>query len=88
VNETGYGIPVCHWLKCVLVTGSSGPAFCDEEGIVLASHDMNYSLHGILGDLLSNHPTLFLADVKTRADIEENMMCTTFSVVARVLRLW
>ena len=32
---------------------------------------MNESLHDVLGDLLDEHPSLFLADVKTRTDIEE-----------------
>jgi hypothetical protein len=32
---------------------------------------MNNSLYNILGELLGEHPTLFLADVKTRVDIEE-----------------
>jgi hypothetical protein len=76
VNTTGSGIPVRRWLKRVLVANQqlgrhSGPAFCDEDGVVLTTRDMNESLYDILGDLLSEHPSLFLADVKTRSDIEE-----------------
>jgi hypothetical protein len=76
VNETQSGIPVRRWLKRILGANrmcgrSSGPAFCDEDGVVLTSRDMNVCLHEILGELLVEHPTMFLADVKTRADIEE-----------------
>jgi hypothetical protein len=50
-----------------------GPALCDEEGIVLTSCDMNELLHsGLLGELLVEHPTLFLADIKkAKSDIKE-----------------
>ena len=76
VNITGSGIPVRRWLKRVLVANRqagrvSGPAFCDEAGVVLTSRDMNESLYDILGDLLGEHPSLFLADVKTRSEVEE-----------------
>jgi hypothetical protein len=76
VNVTGSGIPVRRWLKRVLAANrmcgrTTGPAFCNEEGVVLTSRDMNESLHEILGELLGEHPSLFLADVKTRADVEE-----------------
>jgi hypothetical protein len=76
VNTAGSEIPVRRWLKRVLVANQqlgrhSGPAFCDEDGVVLTSRDMNESPHEILGDLLSEHPSLFLADVMTRSDVEE-----------------
>jgi hypothetical protein len=32
---------------------------------------MNESPYNVLGDLLSEHPSLFLADVMTRSDVEE-----------------
>jgi hypothetical protein len=80
VNVTQSGIPVRRWLKQILgankmwcdhVTG--GPAFCDEDGIVLTSRVMNECLHEeSLGELLNEHPTMFcLADIKTRTDVEE-----------------
>jgi hypothetical protein len=75
-NTAGSGIPVRRWLKRVLVANQqlgrcSGPAFCDEDGVVLTSRDMNESPFDILGDLLSEHPSLFLADVMTQLDIKE-----------------
>jgi hypothetical protein len=76
VNVTQSGIPVRRWLKRVLGANimcgwSSGPAFCDKGGVVLTSRDMNGCLHETLGELLVEHPTMFLADVRTRSDIEE-----------------
>jgi hypothetical protein len=41
----------------------AGPVFCDEDDMPLTSRDMNASLqHDILGDLLTEHPSLFLAE--------------------------
>jgi hypothetical protein len=76
VNTTGLGIPVQRWMKQVLAAHTLqgrlyGPVFCDKEGVVLTSRDMNVSLHDVLGKLLGKHPTLFLADVKSRCNVEE-----------------
>jgi hypothetical protein len=76
VNETQSGIPARRWLKRVLGANrmcgqSSGPAFCNKDGGVLTSRDMNACLHETLGELLVEHPIMFLADVRTRANIEE-----------------
>jgi hypothetical protein len=74
VNVTQSGIPVRRWMKRILGANkmcrrSSGPAFCDEENVVLRSYDMNICLYELLCELLSEHPTMFLADIKTRADV-------------------
>jgi hypothetical protein len=76
ISITQSGIPVRHCLKRVLATNrmcgrTKGLTFCDKEGIVLISRDMNTCLHDVPGELLMEHPTLFLADIKSRSDIEE-----------------
>jgi hypothetical protein len=76
VKLTQSGIPDLRWLKQILGANklcgrTSGPAFCGEEGIVLTRRDMNECLHEILGELLIEHPTMFLADIQSRADVEE-----------------
>jgi hypothetical protein len=46
--------------------------FCGEEGIMLTCQNRNELLYNILGELLGEHPSLFLADAKkSRADVEE-----------------
>lgn len=75
-SVTGSGLKVRQWMKRLLVTNqlagrTSGPAFCDDQGIVLRSRDMNAVLHELLGEIFVEHPALFQADIKTQEDIED-----------------
>lgn len=75
-NETKSGIQMRTWIRRTLAANhkanrTSGPAFCDENGRVLRTSDMNEMLHDALGEVFDRHPTLFLADIKSRKDIEE-----------------
>jgi hypothetical protein len=76
VNMTKSGIQVRRWLCQTLAANYaklrvSGPGFCDEKGIVLTTRIMNEMLHEVLKEERVEHPTLFLADIMTPADIEE-----------------
>jgi hypothetical protein len=76
VNETKSGIQVRRWMRRTLAANYangrvSGPAFCDEKGVVLSTRVMNGMLHEVLEEVRVEHPTLFLADITSRADIEE-----------------
>jgi hypothetical protein len=50
---------------------ASGPAFCDEKGVVVSTRGMNDVLHEVLDEVRVEHPTLFLADITSRSEIEE-----------------
>jgi hypothetical protein len=50
---------------------TTGPAFCDDTGVVLKSSDMNAILHEILGEIFMEHPALFQADIESVSDIED-----------------
>jgi hypothetical protein len=76
VNETKSGIQVRRWLRRTLAANFAegrvtGPAFCDEKGIVLTTRVMNEMFHEMLEEIRVEHKTLFLGDILSRADIEE-----------------
>jgi hypothetical protein len=76
VNVTKSGIQVRRWVRRTIASNfsnnrMSGPAFCDEKGVVLTTRAMNDLLHEVLEEIRGEHPTLFLADITSRSDIEE-----------------
>jgi hypothetical protein len=77
VNVTKSGIlQVRRWIRRTLAVNFtndrvSGPAFCDAKGQVLTTKVMNDILHDILDEVRLEHPTLFLADITSRSDIED-----------------
>jgi hypothetical protein len=76
VNVTKSGIQVRRWIRRTLAVNFandrvSGPALCDAKGQVLTTKVMNDILHDILDEVRLEHPTLFLADITSRADIED-----------------
>jgi hypothetical protein len=76
VNETNSGIQVRRWLRRTVAANYAegrvtGPAFCDEKGVVLTTRNMNGMLHEMLEEIRVEHKTLFLGDILSRADIEE-----------------
>jgi hypothetical protein len=48
-----------------------GPAFCDEDGVVLKLSDMDKIFHKLLGDIFDKHPGYFQSDVKSIVHIED-----------------
>ena len=48
-----------------------GPAFCDNNGVVLKSRDMNVNFHELLGENFVEHPANFQADIHDVADVED-----------------
>jgi hypothetical protein len=75
-NETKSGIQVRRWLRRSIAANYaegrvSGPAICDEQGVVLSTRVMNEMLHEMLEEIRVEHKTLFLADIVSRGDIEE-----------------
>ena len=76
VNETKSGIQVRRWLRQTLAANFeegqvTGPALCDEKGVVLTTLVMNGMFHEMLEEIRVEHKTLFLEDMLSRADIEE-----------------
>jgi hypothetical protein len=76
VNVTKSGVQVRRWIRRTLAANHangrvSGPAFCNEKGVVLTTQIMNGMLHEILDEIREEHPSLFLADITSRADIED-----------------
>jgi len=76
VNQTKSGIQVRRWLRRTIAANYaegrvSGPALCDERGVVLTTRTMNEMLHEMLEEIRGEHKTLFLGDIVSRADIEE-----------------
>ena len=75
-SETRSGIKVRRWVQRLIAVNQvrgrvAGPAFCDEEGVVLRSRDMNEVLHELLGEIFVEHPGLFQSDIECQADIED-----------------
>jgi hypothetical protein len=73
---TRSGINVRRWVQRVIAVNQvcgrvTGPAFCDEEGVVLKSKDMNVILHELLGEIFVEHPGLFQSDIEHQSDIED-----------------
>jgi hypothetical protein len=54
--------------ECDRVTG---PALCDDNGVVLKSRDMNEILHDLLGEIFVEHPAFFDSDIQSISDIED-----------------
>lgn len=76
VNVTKSGIEVRRWVRRTLAANfaegrKTGPAFCDEKGVVLTTRVMNEMFHEMLEEIRVEHKTLFLGDILSRADIEE-----------------
>ena len=76
VNVTKSGINVRRWLRRTIAVNFSegrvtGPAFCDEKGVVLPTRVMNDMLHEMLEEIRCEHKSLFLGDIQSRGDIEE-----------------
>ena len=49
----------------------TGPSFCNDDGVMLKSRDMNEILHELLGESFIEHPALFQLDIQSIADIED-----------------
>jgi hypothetical protein len=76
VNVTKSGIQVRRWMRRTMAANYaeghvSGPAFCDEKGMVLTTPVMNEILHEMLEEVRAEHNILFLGDILSRADIQE-----------------
>ena len=52
----------------------TGPSFCNNNGVVLKSHDMDEILHELLGEIFIEHPALFQSDIQSIADIEDKYL--------------
>jgi hypothetical protein len=70
------GVQVRLWIRRTLVANYSnarvtGPTFCDEKGLVLTTRALNDMLHDILDEVRLESPALFMADITSRADIED-----------------
>ena len=68
VNVTKSGINVRRWLRWTIVVNFSegrvtGPAFCDEKGVVLPTQVMNDMLHEMLEEIRCEDKSLFLGDI-------------------------
>jgi hypothetical protein len=75
-SVTRSGIKVRQWVQRVIAVNQmcgreTGPAFCDEKGVVLKSGDMNEVLHELLGEIFVEHPGLFQSDIESISDIED-----------------
>ncbi len=75
-STTRSGIKVRGWVERVIAVNqvcgrTSGPAFCDDNGVVLRSRDMNEIFHQLLGEIFVEHPAMFQADIQSIADIED-----------------
>jgi hypothetical protein len=75
-SKTRSGINVRGWVRRVIVVNQqsgreTGPAFCDDNGVVLKSRDMNEVLHDLLGEIFVEHPALFQSDIQSFSDIED-----------------
>ena len=58
-----YGINVRGWVEPLIAVnqmcgGERGPRFCNDNGVVLKSHNMNEFLHELLGEIIIEHPAL------------------------------
>jgi hypothetical protein len=68
VNVTKSGIQVRMWLQRTIAANYaegrvSGPAFCDDKGMVVSKRVMNEMLHKMLEEVRVEHKTLFLGDI-------------------------
>jgi hypothetical protein len=75
-STTRSGIKVRGWMRRVIVVNQqcdrvTGPALCDDSGVVLKSRDMNEVLHDLLGEIYVEHPAFFDSDIQSIADIED-----------------
>ena len=75
-SVTRSGINVRGWVERLIAVNQTcgretGPGFCDDNGVVLKSRDMNEILHDLLGEIFVEHPGLFQADIQSIADIED-----------------
>ena len=75
-SVTQSGINVRRWMHRVLAVNQafgrvSGPAFCDDHGVVLKSRDMDEIFHELLGEIFVEHPAYFQADIRSITDIED-----------------
>jgi hypothetical protein len=76
VSTARSGIKVRGWVERVIAANqvcgrTTGPAFCDDNGVVLKSRDMNEIFHELLGEIFVEHPAMFQADIQSIADIED-----------------
>ena len=76
VEVTASGINVRRWLDLLIEVRSltnqrSGPAFTKFDGELFCTAELNEIFHDLLGMVFLEDPTLFDADIKTRADIEK-----------------
>jgi hypothetical protein len=75
-SVTRSGLQVRRWIKRVIATNQvcrrvSGPAFCNDNGVVLKTSDLNAILHELLGDIFVEHSSLFQADIQSLTEIED-----------------
>ena len=75
-SVTRSGINVRGWVERLIAVNQvygreTGPGFCDDNGVVLKSRDMNEILHELLGEIFIEHPALFQSDIQSIADIED-----------------
>jgi hypothetical protein len=75
-SVTQSGINIRGWIHRVLAVNQafgrvSGPAFCDDSGVVLKSSDMDEIFHQLLGEIFVEHPGYFQADIRSISDIED-----------------
>jgi hypothetical protein len=75
-STTRSGIKVRSWMRRVIVVNQqcdrkSGPALCDDKGVVLRSRHMNEVLHDLLGEIFVEHPAFFDSDIQSISDTED-----------------
>ena len=85
-SVTQSGINIRGWIHRVLAVNQvlgrvSGPAFCDDNGVVSKAKDMDETLHQLLGEIFCENPDCFQADIKSIADIEDQ--CSVFRSLRR-----
>jgi hypothetical protein len=80
VNVTGSGVNLKLWIDLTISANKlrghvDGPAFCDENGCVLLSEELDAHLHGALIQILQRDPTTLPADLRLEEQIKERIHC-------------